>query len=696
MKTIAIRLIATFAVLDLVFNPLVSAAFVQLLGFSSFLEPFGLLALMWLVKIMANAWFLSTHFNLAGSSSQSLADLDARQVATLDDRLQRLPRRFGVFYSFSWSVTYGLGFLLINWSHPDLGLDPRALNAALLVVVAVWFGGLAFSFPIASMLTSDVAGELSVRARQEGIVLERPAASLQVRIGMIALALGLGPTIWMMALGYMKQLDAYTEQGALYASLMARNAADEVGTQPGDAVDADSNAGVADSGRSAAGDGDDLRKSSARFELQSGVVEVGPRRSTSAQSWIPEAAEKWLSAQPVTDVSGTWVSAQEQRVVAFHRVDARRRAVIVLDTSSDSPSGFMLSAAIFAIVVGLWAPLCAVTLGRSVSGPLQRLTSSAREIVEQGKQSEMGALPVPRHDEVGVLSQRFNDLIDMMRDLSTAADAIARGDLGITIDRNGELPDAFRRMLDSLRAMVSEIRGASVDLGSAATEIFAATQEQEAAATSQSSAMEEISRTMDSLSESAAHVSDSVKGVFSNAERTLENTDDMVGRIGQLSAQAGRIAEILDVIRDIADRSDLLALNGSLEASRAGEGGQGFALVAAEMRRLAERVTASVQDIKQLVVDIRDAGSTTVMATEESKRLARETTEAARQITFVTQQQRSGTEQVSQSVKSIAEVVTQAVSATSQTRTSAEGLKRQADRLADLVKRFDGADARAG
>ncbi len=89
-----------------------------------------------------------------------------------------------------------------------------------------------------------------------------------------------------------------------------------------------------------------------------------------------------------------------------------------------------------------------------------------------------------------------------------------------------------------------------------------------------------------------------------------------------------------------------------------------------------------------LVSDIRASGSSTVMATEESKKLAESTTEAARQITLVTQQQRSGTEQVSQSVKDIAQVIAQAVAATTQTRTSAEDLKQQADRLAGLVRRF--------
>jgi methyl-accepting chemotaxis protein len=352
-------------------------------------------------------------------------------------------------------------------------------------------------------------------------------------------------------------------------------------------------------------------------------------------------------------------------------------------------SSFAVNAGLFVLVVVLWAPFCATMLGRVVSEPIFRLTAATRLVVEEGKLSRMGALPIAREDEVGELISYFNQVLALMRSLAEAANAVAEGDLLVQVDGVGELPDAFRGMLGSLSAIVRQIRGSSIELASAAAEIFAAAQEQESAATAQSSAMVEISRTMESLSLSAAHVSEAVQGVLGNAERTLKNTDDMVDRIGSLTRHAGRIGEILEVIRDISDRSDLLALNGSLEASRAGEAGRGFALVAGEMRRLAERVTASVQDVKKLVSDIRDSGSSTVIATEESRKLADGTTEAARQITFVSQQQRSGTEQVSQSVKNIAEVVSQAASATSEIRTAAEGLKTHADRLADVVRKFD-------
>jgi len=103
---------------------------------------------------------------------------------------------------------------------------------------------------------------------------------------------------------------------------------------------------------------------------------------------------------------------------------------------------------------------------------------------------------------------------------------------------------------------------------------------------------------------------------------------------------------------------------------------------------LAERVTASVQDVKSLLLDVRASGSSTVMATDEGRKLADGTTESARQITLVTQQQRTATEQVSQSMRDIATVITQSVAASRQTRASAEILKSQAERLSEIVSRL--------
>ncbi len=321
-----------------------------------------------------------------------------------------------------------------------------------------------------------------------------------------------------------------------------------------------------------------------------------------------------------------------------------------------------------------------------VANRIRRMTETALRIAAGDlSQQEVAA---GSGDEVGNMAEAFNRMLRSLRELAAAADRVAKGDLTVRLEMEGQVAKAFNGMVEGQQGVVKQIAATSASLAGAAAEIYAASQEQEASATQQSSSVEEVSRTMQSLLEAAAHISESARGVLGNAERTRETTETTARKITELSVHTNRITEILEVIRDIADRSDLLALNASLEGTRAGEAGRGFSLVASEMRRLAERVTASVQDIKSLVSDVRASSSSTVMATEEGRKLAEGTTESARQITMVTQQQRTGTEQVSQSMKDISTMLSQSAAATRQQRALAEDLKHQADRLAEVVGRF--------
>lgn len=284
-------------------------------------------------------------------------------------------------------------------------------------------------------------------------------------------------------------------------------------------------------------------------------------------------------------------------------------------------------------------------------------------------------------------------LVRSIRRITELTLRVAEGDLsqGAQVDRSdevGQMSAAIGRMIEGQREVVRQIGETSVQLAAAATELYGAAQDQEAAATEQSAGMEEVRRTMMTLLDSASHIAESARGVLENAERSKDTADATSSRITELSRHTSRIAEILEVIRDIADRSDLLALNASLEATRAGEAGRAFQLVAGEMRRLAERVTASVQDIKSLVADVRASGASTVMANDEGRKLTDSTTESARQITVVTQQQRTGTEQVSEGLVHMTNLVNQSLAATQHTRVSAAMLKDHAEQLAAVVSRF--------
>src|SRR5262249_58166073 len=134
--------------------------------------------------------------------------------------------------------------------------------------------------------------------------------------------------------------------------------------------------------------------------------------------------------------------------------------------------------------------------------------------------------------------------------------------------------------------------------------IQAGTREQERAASQQSDEIREVSIAIARLADSAGDISMAAGEVLGNAEQTRKRADEVVDEIAELGRHITRVSELLELIREVADRSDLLALNGSLEATRAGEAGRGFALVANEMRRLAERVTGTVADVRSTVAAI--------------------------------------------------------------------------------------------
>lgn len=333
------------------------------------------------------------------------------------------------------------------------------------------------------------------------------------------------------------------------------------------------------------------------------------------------------------------------------------------------------------------------------NGPIGQLTLglSLTEVAAENRKAQLTGLAVAGGlFFVGLLlSLVFAQFIAApIQTVKNAAVLMAMGDLSqqeikvASRDEVGAMAEAFNSLVRAQRDVVRQIADTSHQLASAAAEIFAATQQQEAASQHQSAGMEEVSRTMDSLLQSAAHIAEVSQAVTKNAEKNRDNISDLAGKVGELGGHTRRITEILETIREIADRSDLLALNASIEATRAGEAGRGFALVASEMRRLAERVTASVEDVKGLVEDIREYGSSTVMATEDGRKIADHNSNSAQQISLVTQQQRTATEQVSAGMKEIADVLAQSAAATQQTRALAEELKAQAEELAQTVGRF--------
>lgn len=245
-----------------------------------------------------------------------------------------------------------------------------------------------------------------------------------------------------------------------------------------------------------------------------------------------------------------------------------------------------------------------------------------------------------------------------------------------------------QRRIASLNNIARQVAETALQVNVTATQILAGSQSQERGATEQSTAVDETRRTMDSLLESGKEITKASQDVLANAERTQRNTEIVGQRISELTTHSQRIAEILEVIKDIANKSELLALNAALEGTKAGEAGRGFSLVATQMQRLAENVKRSVRDIKGLTVDIREATNATVLAMEEGAKVIADTTRSSRQISLIIQQQQSGTEQVSQAMDDVAQIAQQTAIASREAVEAIRSLTELAERLETLVAEF--------
>ncbi|MFH1660532.1 MAG: methyl-accepting chemotaxis protein [Pseudomonadota bacterium] len=337
----------------------------------------------------------------------------------------------------------------------------------------------------------------------------------------------------------------------------------------------------------------------------------------------------------------------------------------------------------------------------------------------------------------GLGLQIRSSLTTRLHEANRLAESIASGDLSsrnapqsISDDEPGMLIKSMEKMRQDLARTVGAIAASSDELAASAAQlsitaqqVSASTQSQSSSTSASAAAVEELTVSIDHVGSSADDASEearaagdlaitSGKGVETatlQINRVAESVDETAKQIQTLSEHVKQIGNITTVIRDVADQTNLLALNAAIEAARAGEQGRGFAVVADEVRKLAERTTLSVQEISTVISTIQSSVSGAVTSMQANCHLVtdvvhasqaasssmdgiRNATEMVRNaitgISEAMREQRSASTELSRNVETIAQMSEENSAAVASVASTATALVAVSDRLKTAVGNF--------
>ncbi len=358
-----------------------------------------------------------------------------------------------------------------------------------------------------------------------------------------------------------------------------------------------------------------------------------------------------------------------------------------------------------------------------------------REMAEVANQLAVGDLSAavkPRSDK-DMLGQAFERAIQYQREMADLAHQIALGNLAVTVKPRSDkdvLGQSMKTMVSNMRQHLEQITEGISALAAAASEITATSSQIASGATQTATAVTETTATIEELRQTIHLSSQKAREVSDNSQMTAQvsldgkkavdetiegmtrirrQMDSIAESIVKLSEQSQAIGAIIATVNDMADQSNLLAVNASIEAAKAGEQGKGFAVVAQEVRNLAEQSKQATAQVRSILNDIQKAISSAVMATEQGGKVVdigvkqsseagasiltlsdsvSSSAQASVQIVAATNEQLVGMDQVAQAMESIKQAGDQNVFGVRQVETAIHNLNSLGQNLKQMVEHY--------